>query len=111
MSGDILRFLIEISFTILGAAFLARCWLHAVRFHPFNPFAQLIFRATEWLSKPIRTLVPTGKSIDYPTLLGAYLIALFYLVFLWMVSMRSIPPVELLGPVLMAALVTLGRWP
>ena len=29
MTGDILTFLIEISFTILGAAFLARAWLHA----------------------------------------------------------------------------------
>lgn len=110
MSGDILEFLIEISFTILGAAFLARCWLHAVRFHPFNPFSQLIFRATEWLSKPIRSVIPSGKSIDYPSLLGAYLIALFYLIFLWMVAMRSVPPVELLMPALLAALVTLGRW-
>ena len=110
MSGDILQFLIDISFTILGVAFLARCWLHAVRFHPFNPFSQLIFRATEWLAKPLRTFLPTGKSIDYASLLSAYLIAVVYLFFLWMVAMRSLPPSALIGPGLLAALVTLGRW-
>jgi len=110
MSGDILQFLIEISFTILGAAFLARCWLHAVRFHPFNPLSQLIFRATEWLSRPLRTFLPSGKSIDYASLLGAYLIAVVYLFFLWMVATRSLPPATLIGPGLLAALVTVGRW-
>lgn len=110
MSGDILQFLIEISFTILGAAFLARCWLHAVRFHPYNPFAQLIHRATEWLSRPLRVVLPTGRSIDWASLLGAYLVAIVYLFFTWMVAMRSLPPAALFGPGLLAALVMLGRW-
>lgn len=110
MSGDILQFLIEISFTILGVAFLARCWLHAIRFHPSNPFATLIFRATEWLSRPLRTFLPTGKSIDYASLLGAYLIALVYLFFIWMVATRSLPPSALISSGMLAALVTLGRW-
>ena len=110
MSVDILQFLIEIGFTILGAAFLARCWLHAIRFHPFNPFSQLIFRATEWLSKPLRGVLPSGKSIDYASLFGAYLIAVVYLFALWIIATRALPPTELIVPGLMAALVTLGRW-
>jgi YggT family protein len=110
MTGDILQFLIEISFTILGAAFLARCWLHAIRFHPFNPFAQLIIRATEWLTKPLGNVLPKGRSIDYASLLGAYLMAVAYLLFMWMVATRTLPSMELFGASLMAALVTMGRW-
>ena len=110
MTGDILTFLIEISFTISGAAFLARAWLHAIRFHPFNPFAQLIFRMTEWLCKPLRAVLPSGRSVDWASLLGAYLVALFYLFFMWVLATRSMPPTQLIGPGMIAAAVTLGRW-
>lgn len=110
MTGDILTFLIEISFNILGAAFLGRLWLHAVRFHPYNPYAQLIFRATEWLCKPLRAVLPQGKSIDYAALIGAYLMALFYLFFMWLAATRTLPPIQIIGPALLAALITMGRW-
>ena len=110
MTGDILLFLIQISFTILGAAFLARAWLHAIRFHPFNPFAQLIYRMTEWLCKPLRAVLPAGRSIDYASLVGVYLVALFYLIFMWVIATRSLPPSMVWFPALMAAAVTVGRW-
>jgi YggT family protein len=110
MSGDILQFLVEISFTILGAAFLARCWLHALRFHPFNPFAQLIFKATEWLSRPLRAVLPTGRSIDWASLVGAYLMALIYLFLIWMIAARSLPPSGLYLSGLLAGGVTMARW-
>lgn len=110
MTGDILLFLIQISFTILGAAFLARAWLHAIRFHPFNPFAQLIYRMTEWLCKPLRAVLPAGRSIDYASLVGVYLVALFYLIFMWVIATRSLPPSMVWLPALMAAAVTVGRW-
>lgn len=110
MPVDILRFLIETSFTILGAAFLARLWLHRVRFHPFNPFSQLIFRATEWLAKPLRSILPTSKHIDIASLVGAYLIAIVYLLVIWMISMRALMPVAVLIPALGAAAMTLCRW-
>jgi len=110
MSGNILTFLIEISFTILGAAFLARAWLHAIRFHPFNPFAQLIYRMTEWLCKPLRAVLPAGRSIDYASVVGVYLVALFYLLFMWVLATRSLPPTQIIGPGLLAAAVTMARW-
>lgn len=110
MTGDILTFLIEISFTILGAAFLARAWLHAIRFHPFNPFSQLIFRMTEWLCKPLRAVLPSGKSVDWASLLGVYLVALFYLIFMWVLATRSLPSTEMIGSGMIAAAVTMGRW-
>jgi YggT family protein len=108
--GDIIRFLLETSFTILGAAFLARCWLHSLRFHPFNPFSQLIMKSTDWLVQPLRSFVPTSKNIDIPSLLGAYLVAFVYLLAIWMISMKAIMPLAMLVPALGAAAMTLFRW-
>lgn len=110
MAADILTFLIEVSFNILGAAFLARAWLHAIRFHPFNPFAQLMFRVTEWLCKPLRYALPSSRSVDYASLLGTYLVAIFYLLFMWLLATRTLPPMQILGPGLIAGLITMGRW-
>lgn len=110
MSGEILQFLIEISFTIVGAAFLARAWLHAIRFHPFNPFSQLIFRITEWLCKPLRNILPSVQSFDLPSILGAYLVAFVYLILMWTVATLSLPPTNLIGPAMGAALFTTARW-
>jgi YggT family protein len=110
MAGDILLFLIQISFTIMGAAFLARAWLHSIRFHPFNPFAQLIYRVTEWLCKPLRAVLPTARSIDYASLVGVYLVALFYLIFVWVLATRGLPPSQIWLPGLIAAGVRVGLW-
>jgi|TARA_B110000503_G_C7058331_1_gene375501 YggT family protein len=108
--GNIILFLLETSFTILGAAFLARCWLHSVRFHPFNPFSQLIFRVTDWLVKPLRSILPTPKTFDLASLLGAYVIAFVYSLTIWMVSMRAVIPLDIIAPALGTAGMTLCRW-
>jgi YggT family protein len=108
--GDIVRFLLDTSFTVLGAAFLARCWLYSLRFHPFNPFHQLIFRATDWLVKPLRSILPTSKNIDVASLVGAYIVALVYLLAIWMISMRAIMPLAVLLPAFGAAAMTVCRW-
>jgi len=110
MPGDILRFLIEVSFTILGAAFLARFWLHAIRFHPFNPYSQLIFRVTEWLCRPLRSILPSGRGFDSASLAGAYLVAFVYLILMWTVSTLTLPPLSLIAPALGAAIFTTLRW-
>lgn len=107
---SILLFLIEISFTIVGAAFLARAWLHAIRFHPFNPFAQLIYRLTEWLCKPLRVMLPTSRSIDFASLVGVYLMAIAYLLLTWFTFYGSLLPSALWMPGLLAAAVTAARW-
>lgn len=110
MVSEILQFLIEIGFTILGIAFLARGWLYAIRFHPFNPFSQLIFRVTEWLCKPLRTILPSTRSIDFASFIGAYLSAFVYLIVMWTVSTLTLPPLFLVLPALGAAVFTALRW-
>lgn len=110
MMGEILRFVLDIGFTLLGAVLLARAWLQAVKLHPFNPISQAIFQATNWLVTPLRRVVPTGSGIDWASLLGALLVAIVYLVLLWFISTASMLPAKLLPGVLGAAVATVARW-
>ncbi|MDN3986182.1 YggT family protein [Zwartia vadi] len=110
MIGEILRFLLDIGFTLIGAVLLARAWLQAVKLHPFNPISQAIYQATNWLVGPLRRIVPTGGGIDWATLLGAVLAAIVYLVLLWFVSTASMLPVKLIPGIIGAGFATVGRW-
>lgn len=110
MIGEILRFLLDIGATLLGAVLLARAWLQAVKLHPFNPISQVVYQITNWLVTPLRRVVPTSTGIDWASLLGALLVAIVYLILLWLVSTASILPAKLIPGVLGAAIATLARW-
>ncbi|CAP40912.1 YggT family protein [Bordetella petrii] len=110
MFGDILRFLLEITFTLFGAALIARAWIHAVRLHPFNPLARGIFQVTNWLVLPIRKLIPAGHSIDWSSLFAAWLTALVYLVLVWMLAVGALIPASLIPAALGSSLLMVAKW-
>ena len=111
MIGEILRFLLDIVFNLVGAILLARAWIHVAKLHPFNPMSHAIYQATNWLVQPLRKIVPTpGGLFDWASLLGALLAAAAYLLLMWLVSTASMLPVKLLPGLLGASIVTLGRW-
>jgi len=110
MIGEILRFVLDIGFTLIGAVLLARVWMQAVKLHPFNPISQVIYQATNWLVGPLRRIVPTGAGIDWASLLGALLAAIVYLILLWLVSTTSMLPMKLIPGVIGAGFTTVGRW-
>ncbi len=111
MIGEILRFLLDIVFNLVGAVLLARAWIHAAKLHPFNPMSQAIYQATNWLVQPLRKIVPApGGLFDWASLLGALLAAAAYLLLMWLVSTASMLPVTLLSGLVGASIVTLGRW-
>lgn len=58
---------------ILGALFLLRFWMQAVRVRPPMAFAQFMFKATDWLVKPLRRLLPGVGGYDWASLIGALL--------------------------------------
>ena len=86
MLGEILRFLLEIIFSLLGAALLARAWIYAVKLHPFNPMSQAIHQATNWLVHPLRNLIPSGKGFDGASLAGVFLVAIIFLSLMWLAA-------------------------
>jgi YggT family protein len=111
MIGEILRFLLDIVFNLVGAVLLARAWIHAAKLHPFNPMSQAIYQATNWLVQPLRKIVPTsGGLVDWASLLGALLAAALYLFLMWLVSTASMLPAKLIAGLIGASVVTLGRW-
>jgi len=110
MFGEILSFLLNIVFTLFGTALIARAWIHAVRLHPFNPLSRTIYQATDWLIVPIRKLVPTGGTIDWPSLVATWLVALIYMVLLWVLNFSALLPLSLLPGMLLAALINVPKW-
>lgn len=110
MLSEILRFLLEIGSSLFGALLLARAWIYAVRLHPFNPMAQAIHQATNWLVVPLRKILPGSKSIDWASLLAAFFVALIYMLLMWIVSTGTLPVPALLPAMLLASLIAVARW-
>ncbi|MDT4820763.1 YggT family protein [Achromobacter agilis] len=110
MLGEIFRFLLEIVFTLFGAALIARAWMHAIRLHPFNPLARAVYQATNWLVTPLRKIIPAGNKIDWTSLVAAWLSALIYLVLIWLVAIGALIPLELLPAAMGSALVMAAKW-
>ncbi|MDQ8033548.1 hypothetical protein CEG14_03120 [Bordetella genomosp. 1] len=110
MLAQILHFLIDILFTLFGAALILRAWIHAVRLHPFNPLARTVYQVTNWLVVPLRKVIPAGNSIDWTSLAAAWLAALVFLVLSLLVTL----PVQLIGALfpmlLLVALITVAKW-
>ena len=110
MLGEIFRFLLEIVFTLFGAALIARAWMHAIRLHPFNPLARAIYQATNWLVMPLRKIIPAGNKIDWTSLVAAWLAALIYLVLGWLVAIGALIPAALLPAAMGSALIMTAKW-
>ncbi|MBR8654466.1 YggT family protein [Achromobacter sp. Marseille-Q0513] len=110
MLGEILRFLLEIVFTLFGAALIARAWMHAIRLPPFNPLARAIYQATNWLVLPLRKIIPAGNKIDWTSLVATWLSALVYLVLIWLVAIGALIPVALLPAAMGSALIMAIKW-
>jgi YggT family protein len=108
MFGDIARFLIDIVFTLFGAALILRAWMQAVRLPPRNPFSQGIFQLTDWLVVPLRKILPGTGGIDWSSLVGAWLTAVVYL--LLVVAVSGGDPLSLFPLVFVIALLTALKW-
>ncbi|NLY26810.1 MAG: YggT family protein [Alcaligenaceae bacterium] len=110
MFSHILLFLFNVVFSALGILLIARAWIFAIRLHPFNPYSQAILRATDWLVHPIRKVLPPGNRIEWSSLVAGWLVALVYLLLTWAVLVQQLPPVAMLPPALIAAVLTLAKW-
>ena len=110
MFGDIARFLLDIIFTLFGAALILRAWMHAVRLHPLNPMARGIQRASDWLILPLRRIIPATGAIDWTSLVALWVTALVYLLLVWLVSTGALIPPALLPSIVAGALLMAVKW-
>ena len=109
MLGQILQFLLEITFTLFGVGLLIRAWMNSIRMPRFNPLALAIHRYTDWLVAPIARVVP-HKRFDWPALLATWLTAFVFILLKWIVSVGSLPPLAFIVPALAAAVIMVVRW-
>jgi len=108
MLGDILRFLLDIGFTLFGAALILRAWMQAVRFPPYHPAPRAIAQVTNWLVLPLRRVIPGYGGIDWSCIAGAWLAALAYMLLLTLLA--GVNPLALLPAALGIAVLTVVKW-
>lgn len=111
MVQDILLFLVDIVFQLFGIALILRAWIYAIRLHPFNPYSQMILRATDWLVQPIRRAVPASGRFDWPSILACWISAIIYLLLMWLLAMGgSLPSAASVVPLLLTGLLISLKW-
>ena len=109
MLGQIIQFLLEITFTLFGVGLLIRAWMNSIRMPRFNQLALAIHRYTDWLVAPLARVLP-HKRVDWPALMATWLVALLFIVLNWVVSVGSLPAVEFVLQFMAAALLMVLRW-
>lgn len=108
MLGDILRFLLNIGFTLFGAALILRTWMQMVRFPPYHPVARAIAQVTNWLVMPLRRIIPGYGGVDWASIAGAWLAALVHVLLLALLA--GVNPSVLLPAALGIAVLTVVKW-
>ncbi|MDY0272730.1 MAG: YggT family protein [Advenella sp.] len=78
MINSIFSFLLGTFFSLFVSALLVRAWMFWTRIHPFNPYAMIIYKATDWLVQPVRKIIPTSNKIDWTSLLLAWLCSMLH---------------------------------
>ena len=107
---EIVHFVINILFSLFGIALLLRAWMYTIRLHPFNPYSQAIFQASNWLIQPLRRIITPGNRIDWPSLVACWLTAFIYLILTWILFTGQLPAPNSLLPAALAAVFTMLKW-
>ena len=108
MLGEILRFLLEIVFTLFGAALIARAWMHAIRLPPFNPLARAIYQATNSCCAAQDHSRRQQDRLDKPG--GDLAVGAGLSVLIWLVAIGALIPAALLPAAMGSALImAIGR--
>jgi YggT family protein len=104
----ILWLLIETLGSLLAVACVLRAYAHRVHLNPRNPISQFVSALTDWLVRPLRRLIPPGRTMDWASVLAAVLVAMLTAVLFFVVLGGVTVPNP--GSVLMLALIWLVRW-
>lgn len=104
----ILWLLIETLGSLLAVACVLRAYAHRVHLNPRNPISQFVSALTDWLVRPLRRLIPPGRTMDWASVLAAVLVAMLTAVLFFVVLGGVTVPNP--GSVLMLAVIWLVRW-
>ncbi len=71
---DLLIYLVDIFFTLLNLAILARVLLSWVRVSPYHPAVELLYRITEPILAPLRRVIPSIGMVDISPVIALILL-------------------------------------
>jgi YggT family protein len=102
MIAQIISLLLDVATGLIGGACLLRMYMQQQRVPFGNPLGRLEFALTNWLVLPLRRVVPTVRSVDSASLLGALLLQLAQFGLLWLLdggrgSAAVVPVLALFG--------------
>ena len=103
---SMLQFLFGAVASLFGVLLLLRAWVWRWAFSPRHPIVQLSRRTTDWLVIPLGKIFPIKGAWDWPSLVGALLLACLTVLVVRATSMHGVSPAGLL----LAPIFTLLRW-
>ena len=76
MLTALLQFVFGVVTSIIGALLILRAWLYYWALSPRHPLVELSRRTTDWLVVPLGKLLRPKRGWDWPSLAGAFVVAL-----------------------------------
>jgi len=73
---DLLVYFVDVFFTLLSLAILARVLLSWVRVSPYHPAVEFLYRITEPILAPLRRIIPPIGMIDISPVIAIFLLQL-----------------------------------
>ena len=71
---DVTRYLVEFLLNLAAFLFIVRFLLQLMRADFYNPVSQAIVKITDPVLKPLRTILPGFRNVDFASLLAAILV-------------------------------------
>ncbi|MEA5097238.1 MAG: YggT family protein [Burkholderiaceae bacterium] len=73
---DFVNLIVDTAATLMAAVFLLRFWSQVARVRPPDSLVRFTMKVTNWLVLPLRRIVPGFGGLDWPCLIGAFLMAI-----------------------------------
>jgi YggT family protein len=71
---DLLVYFVDVFFTLLSLAILARVLLSWVRVSPYHPAVEFLYRITEPILAPLRRIIPPVGMVDISPIIAMLLL-------------------------------------
>lgn len=86
MISGVFLFTIRLLCTVFGCLLLLRAYMRFLGTPSNDPLSQFSYQLTQWAVHPASSFIPRYRNIDFPCIFVAYLSALIYVFFLWLVT-------------------------
>lgn len=94
--------------SILASACVLRAWYRWIGMGFRDPIGQFIFALTEWLARPLRSVLPVRGRIDWASLMGGLCVTVLLAVAYLLILGSTRAPV--FGAVVLIALAWMLKW-